>query len=290
MAGKTKKHVAAFTLMELILIFVVFVILVGLLLPVLFRAREEARRSSCISNLGQLGKAQNAYMVTNGDFWSFKHDQRDFAGQNPARGYREKYHNSNISLSLLFPRWVDDVNVFQCNSTEDRPIIGRRLVPKTGMYSWFFSHHTGNYEGGLDGAGYHIQAYANQEEVPKDITVTGFLSNRQHGPSFGYDDQKHYRAMYPGSARMADMRWLDSAGRERSNHGLDGQNVLYWDGHVAFRDTVYASADPQDNIFVRSWDPRERAFRNEIEQDAVIVRTHRDGLVGSGLELGREWW
>ena len=59
----------AFTLVELMVAVAVIGILAGVLLPVLSRARETARRTRCLSNSRQLALATDAYREDNRDWY-----------------------------------------------------------------------------------------------------------------------------------------------------------------------------------------------------------------------------
>jgi len=58
-----------FTLIELLVVMVIIALLVGLLLPALARAKEEARKTQCRSNLRQIGLGIEMYAGDNGG-WS----------------------------------------------------------------------------------------------------------------------------------------------------------------------------------------------------------------------------
>jgi len=58
-----------FTLIELLVAMVIIALLVGLLLPALGRAREEARKTQCRSNLRQIGLAMTMYSNDNAGYY-----------------------------------------------------------------------------------------------------------------------------------------------------------------------------------------------------------------------------
>jgi len=119
---------------------------------------------------------------------------------------------TTTSLALIYPDYIRTLGVFKCPSTEDIPKI-------TVTY-------TGDIRHGTFGA-------------PPNI------------PSYGYDHTISFRVMSPEGAIIGDMDGTSVVNRDSatSNH-LGGQNVLYFDVHVKWKPTNFASADTLDNVFV----------------------------------------
>ena len=100
---RISKFNKGFTLIELLVVIAIIGILAGILLPVLSRARESARKTQCMSNVKQIGMGLIMYANENNE--SFPSDSA-YSGSYPAmRG-----------LNLLYDTYISDNKVFNCTS------------------------------------------------------------------------------------------------------------------------------------------------------------------------------
>jgi len=105
-AGKLR---GAFTLVELLVVIGIIAVLIGVLLPVLGRAREQANRTRCLSNLRQLGQAMLMYANTYQD---------RLPNGNPPQTTSD-YDATNSVLVALNRDYIRAANVFWCPSDVD---------------------------------------------------------------------------------------------------------------------------------------------------------------------------
>jgi prepilin-type processing-associated H-X9-DG protein/prepilin-type N-terminal cleavage/methylation domain-containing protein len=85
---RPRQHPRAFTLVELLVVIGIIAMLIGLLLPALTRAREQAKSTQCLSNLRQLGLAAFAYADDNHGIFPLAYSSLtvswDFDGSDPS--------------------------------------------------------------------------------------------------------------------------------------------------------------------------------------------------------------
>lgn len=109
----------AFTLIELLVVIAIIAILAAILFPVFGRARENARRSSCQSNMKQIGLGIMQYTQDYDEKYP-KAQQYDLGGLNRGPDWRQ-----------MVQPYLKSTQVFQCPSNPDKDRVS--AVAKGGF-------------------------------------------------------------------------------------------------------------------------------------------------------------
>jgi prepilin-type N-terminal cleavage/methylation domain-containing protein len=107
----------AFTLIELLVVIAIIAILASLLLPALARAKQKAWKTSCVSNLKQIGLGMRMFADDNDDLYPKSGDSItwNFADPNsPTNGWMEQIYS-----------YVQNTNVSHCPGNAQLPVQNR---------------------------------------------------------------------------------------------------------------------------------------------------------------------
>ena len=280
----------AFTLIELLVVVAIIAILAAMLLPALSAAREKARRSSCLSNLNQAGRAMEAYCA----------EYSQYLPSWPGWGNGPFVPNCDT-------RGVTTVNggIYQDGQGQklwtgvnwSKTGLNRGAPPPDLVYNWVpvffwrtvFSGY-GAMNGGLTGSAFRPTGELNSAPIGLGFLVAGgYISdaNTFFCPTAGGN-------MPPDKGGIGNTSALSKAvvsPRElRTLGGSDAKSIMYgawktwgsdagwWWPYTGTR-TRYNACVVQSNYNYRGV-PCDAGIRNLDDKDGNLVDTQRDSCEG----------
>jgi len=232
---RSSRDTRGFTLIELLVVIAIIAILAAILFPVFARARENARRSSCQSNLKQIGLGWLQY-------------QQDY-DERTVPGFTRPDGTSIVGFSQLLQPYIKSIQVFQCPSDTNTTGISTSLTatPPAGFVAPFHSSYAINYDviAGVQTDGVSIAEFVNPAGTV--AMVDKGLNGNGSSPWIGTTEKANVWYIHPSwtGSYGGNAATVDGTGRNNRVNGtadqnwgapsprhLDTSNVLFADGHV----------------------------------------------------------
>jgi prepilin-type N-terminal cleavage/methylation domain-containing protein/prepilin-type processing-associated H-X9-DG protein len=219
----TTKH--GFTLIELLVVIAIIAILAAILFPVFARARENARRASCQSNLKQIGLGVMQYV-------------QDYDEKYPmTNNVPGNYGGSDWGLWMLHVQpYVKSVQLFACPSSTSNSTTTYTNTPAgTLKFPSTYNYGANEYviQGGNNAAntGFSVAGINGVALLPMVMDCTGPITNNM------------WRVIKANDTTVA---WTATTSPidERYARHLNGSNIAFADGHVKFYPQGQMGPDP----------------------------------------------
>ena len=237
-----KRRASGFTLIELLVVIAIIAILAAILFPVFARARENARRASCQSNLKQIGLGIAQYTQDYDEMYPAK----------PPSGFGTDYQwtaptDSGMWGNQIFP-YVKSTQLFKC------PSVGSYESTTVGLghYRNYASHYVMNTFLGYPAS---VQPRFTPHGHSDTYALGGFPLAAVGAPAItllvteGADQYTGTYATTGGTPVLGTYRTFQQTGivadttsypgEYFANMHLGGMNVAFCDGHVKWYSSAF---------------------------------------------------
>jgi len=215
-ATRTQVGRRAFTLIELLVVIAIIGILAAMLLPALNKAREKGRRALCVSNLRQITLGMLNYAEDYGGNFPTCYMAGDFPNTNckPCAGSFGNGGATQFFQLIIKNHYVPSPSVFVCPSDRQYGSNNQKVF---AAYSW--DHQTAG-------------SVTPMKGWNKSYFYVSRLNNKQGYRTYMLlADDSHYMPDNCAAPCGPDNQ-ITPAVDALDNHGADGRNAAFTDGHV----------------------------------------------------------
>ena len=141
-----RKSPAAFTLIELLVVIAIIAILAAILFPVFARAREQARKTTCLSNLKQIGLGTLMYVQDYDEVfpWLMQDGRNNNDSTGLSQGMSAGPPNLNgirgLFIEAALQPYVKNYGVFACPTLQADKVVTDAAGPLNSFGSYGYAY------------------------------------------------------------------------------------------------------------------------------------------------------